>query len=215
MVCFEQQPRRKMPYRIFPTRCQEQGETMNLHSTRVRWRKTIGFIQSQITFDKTSIVGLVIWMVCILYSSLKSAQKVSEVTMPDVEKPGTFYRFNFFFFVCGTESTRMSSATGPAISFSRWFQSSPFSWFENGISDVRVFAPVFHPFFFCSFQLNSPVLTERLDGQDSSKPITASDVDTKVWDNEGDGVAYSWSLFHVVFIVATLYIMMTLTNWYQ
>lgn len=84
-----------------------------------------------------------------------------------------------------------------------------------GISGLRVVAPVFCTFFFCSFRLNQPVLKERLDGQDSSKPITASDVETKVWDNEGDGVAYSWSLFHVVFIVATLYIMMTLTNWYQ
>lgn len=37
----------------------------------------------------------------------------------------------------------------------------------------------------------------------------------RVWDNEEDGVAYSWSLFHVVFVAATLYIMMTLTNWYQ
>lgn len=37
----------------------------------------------------------------------------------------------------------------------------------------------------------------------------------KVWDNEDEGVAYSWSFFHVMFGLATLYIMMTLTNWYK
>lgn len=39
--------------------------------------------------------------------------------------------------------------------------------------------------------------------------------ETKVFDNEGDSVAYSWTFFHVMFALATLYIMMTLTNWYN
>ena len=37
----------------------------------------------------------------------------------------------------------------------------------------------------------------------------------KVYDNEEDGVVYSWSLFHIMFSLATLYVMMTLTNWYS
>lgn len=48
------------------------------------------------------------------------------------------------------------------------------------------------------------------DGKTNSDPE-----ENKVWDNEEDEVAYSWSLFHVMFALATLYVMMCLTNWYK
>ncbi|XP_011502854.1 PREDICTED: serine incorporator 1 isoform X2 [Ceratosolen solmsi marchali] len=43
----------------------------------------------------------------------------------------------------------------------------------------------------------------------------AEDGSAKVWDNEEDGVVYNWSFFHFMFALATLYVMMTLTNWYK
>lgn len=42
--------------------------------------------ESKVTFDTSSIVGLVVWMACILYSSLRSASKVAGI--PDIEKQG-------------------------------------------------------------------------------------------------------------------------------
>ncbi|XP_070496422.1 serine incorporator 1 isoform X2 [Chironomus tepperi] len=90
--------------------------------------------------DKTSIVGLVIWMFCILYSSLRSASAVSSLSGRDPERQATL-------------------------------------------------------------------------SNEDEKPSNSSDA--KVWDNEEDKVAYSWSIFHLTFVAATLYVMMTLTNWYQ
>lgn len=39
--------------------------------------------KSKVTFDSESIVGLAIWMCCVLYSSLRTASKSSKITMSD------------------------------------------------------------------------------------------------------------------------------------
>ncbi|XP_063223816.1 serine incorporator 1 isoform X2 [Bacillus rossius redtenbacheri] len=100
--------------------------------------------QSKVTFDTESIIGLVIWMCCMLYSSLRSASSSSKLTM--------------------TEHVLVK---------------------DNGADGGSGIG----------------------DGGESGR--------AKVWDNEEDGVSYSWSFFHVMFAFATLYVMMTLTNWYS
>lgn len=37
----------------------------------------------------------------------------------------------------------------------------------------------------------------------------------RIWDDEKDAVSYSYSFFHFVFGLASLYVMMTLTSWYK
>lgn len=37
----------------------------------------------------------------------------------------------------------------------------------------------------------------------------------QVISDEDDGVAYNYSFFHFIYVLASLYIMMMLTNWYR
>lgn len=48
----------------------------------------IGDDKNKVSFDKTSLVGMVVWMCCILYSSLRSANAVSSLTNSDPERQG-------------------------------------------------------------------------------------------------------------------------------
>ncbi|KOX78938.1 putative serine incorporator [Melipona quadrifasciata] len=116
--------------------------------------------RNRVAFDKESIIGLIIWFSCVLYSSLRTASKSSKITM--------------------SENILVK---------------------DNGA--VRNAGD------------------QSLIGNEDYTPVEGRNVDSeagneaKVWDNEEDAVAYNWSFFHLMFALATLYVMMTLTNWYQ
>lgn len=40
-------------------------------------------VENRVAFDKESIIGLVIWFSCVLYSSLRTASKSSKITMSE------------------------------------------------------------------------------------------------------------------------------------
>lgn len=57
--------------------------------------------------------------------------------------------------------------------------------------------------------------SKKLLPSDSETVLTSDSDTSSVVTDEGDGVKYNWSFFHFIFAIASLYIMMTLTNWFS
>ncbi|NWT04190.1 SERC2 protein, partial [Mionectes macconnelli] len=63
-------------------------------------------------------------------------------------------------------------------------------------------------------QVNKLMLTEE-GGHGAGPGEAAEPGPHRAYDNEQDGVSYNYTFFHFCLLLAALYIMMTLTNWYR
>uniref|UniRef100_A0A8D0B7H6 Serine incorporator 2 n=1 Tax=Salvator merianae TaxID=96440 RepID=A0A8D0B7H6_SALMN len=64
-------------------------------------------------------------------------------------------------------------------------------------------------------QVNKMMLTEESPAMLGGSNSTADEGVHRAYDNEEDGVTYNYTFFHICLLLASLYIMMTLTNWYR
>ncbi|NXF33019.1 SERC2 protein, partial [Nyctibius bracteatus] len=64
-------------------------------------------------------------------------------------------------------------------------------------------------------QVNKLMLTEESGAGAGSESAAVESGPRRAYDNEQDGVSYNYTFFHLCLLLAALYIMMTLTNWYR
>jgi len=177
----------------------------------VYYTQSSGCTNNKVFISFQLILSIAISVLAIL-PSIQEAQPTSGLLQSAIISAYTSY---LMWSALSSEPDQMCNPLGAMISGSTASDVGAFSW-QKVLAAVILFVTVVYS---CIRTTSGGSISIRsddeevliTDGNDNDVEIRGQ----RVHDDEEESVSYSYSFFHFTFFLASLYIMMTLTSWYE